>query len=123
MRALQFINVKHSSEELINFLRFTCEYLEIDSIPKIKLLDKPIRSSDANSFAAFQPSSNTIILYTKNRHILDVMRSLAHEMVHYKQSMTGRELDGSTGSTDENEANAVAGQIMRLYGKKHPKLY
>jgi hypothetical protein len=123
MRALQFLNVKNPSDQLINFLRFTCNFLEIDSLPKIKLLSVPIKSSQANSFAAFQPNSNTIILYIKNRHILDVMRSLAHEMVHYKQSLSNDDLDGTTGSKDENEANAVGGQIMRLYGKHHPELY
>jgi hypothetical protein len=54
--------------------------------------------------------------------IIDVLRSIAHELVHYKQNLEGRLIDaakdGSDGSPIENEANAVAGVIMK-YGKIH----
>jgi hypothetical protein len=123
MRALEFATTEHPAEEIIKFLRFVCEFLNIETLPKIQLITKPITNNQAISFACFQPDSNKIRLYVKNRHILDVFRSLAHEMVHYKQNMSGRTLDGKTGSKDENEANSVAGQIMRIYGKKNPKLF
>jgi hypothetical protein len=45
----------------------------------------------------------------------------------YKQNLEGRLIDaakdGSDGSPIENEANAVAGVIIRKYGKIHPELY
>ena len=123
MRAFQFATTKNPSNEIVEFLRFTCEFLQLSSIPKIKFVSTPIKNVHAVSFAAFNPDSNQIMMYIKNRHILDVFRSLAHEMVHYKQSQHRNDLNGSTGSPDENEANSVAGQIMRLYGKTHPELY
>ena len=123
MRAFQFATTKNPSEEIVKFLRFVCEFLEIKTLPKIIFIKSPIKSEKAVSFAAFQPSNNKIMLYIKNRHILDVFRSLAHEMVHFKQSQTRDDLNGETGSPDENEANSLAGQIMRLYGKQHPELY
>ena len=123
MRAFHFATTKDPSENIIDFLRFTCRYLDLKTIPKIKFISKPISNDQSVSFAAFSPGSAQIMLYVKNRHILDVLRSLAHEMVHYKQSMERSDLDGTTGSSDENEANAVAGQILRLYGKKHSELY
>lgn len=123
MRAFHFITAKNPSQNIVDFLRFTCQYLELDSLPKIKFVNEPITNDHSTSFAAFSPGSSQIMLYIKNRHILDVLRSLAHEMVHYKQSLNRNDLDGSTGSADENEANAVAGQILRLFGKKHPELY
>lgn len=123
MRAYQFSTTKDPSQEIINFLRFTCDFLKLSNIPKIKFVSEPIKNIHAVSFAAFNPDADQIIMYIKDRHILDVFRSLAHEMVHYKQSQSRDDLNGSTGSPDENEANAVAGQIMRLYGKTHPELY
>jgi hypothetical protein len=57
---------------------------------------------------------------------MDVCRTLAHELVHYKQDLN-HELDGddpgATGSPQENEANAEAAVIMRNWGKKHPDLF
>jgi Zn-dependent peptidase ImmA (M78 family) len=123
MRAYHFATSTDPKNDIVNFIRFTCNYLKIDSLPKIKFLSNPIQNVNANSFAAFAPDQNQIMLYAKNRHILDVFRSLAHELVHYKQSLSRSDLDGSTGSADENQANAIAGQIMRLYGKHHPELY
>lgn len=123
MRAFQFATTKNPSKEIVDFLRFTCEFLKLDNIPKIKFVSTPIKNEHAVSFAAFTPDAKEIMLYIKDRHILDVFRSLAHEMVHYKQSTERDDLNGSTGSPDENEANSVAGQIMRLYGKTHPELY
>lgn len=123
MRAFQFATTKNPSQEIVDFLRFTCEFLNLSNIPKIKFVSDPIKNVHAVSFAAFDPMSQQIIMYIKNRHILDVFRSLAHEMVHYKQGQSRSDLNGATGSPDENEANAIAGQILRLYGKKHPELY
>jgi hypothetical protein len=57
---------------------------------------------------------------------MDVCRTLAHELVHYKQDLDKQLEDddaGATGSPQENEANAEAAVIMRNWGKKHPELF
>lgn len=113
------------AETLVDFIRFACDFLDLRSIPDIDLIEEPIAGRQSNSFAAYIPGEKRVILYAKNRHILDVLRSLCHELVHYRQDLKGQlsKTSGQTGSPQENEANAVAGQIMRLYGKKHPELY
>ena len=58
-----------------------------------------------------------------NRHPIDILRTLAHEFVHYKQSVMGKVMKSNPGSPSENEANAKAGEIMRKYGKLHPELF
>jgi Zn-dependent peptidase ImmA (M78 family) len=66
-------------------------------------------------------------VYSKDRAIIDVCRSIAHELVHHKQNLEGRitnsESDGADGSPIENEANAVAGVIIRKWGRIHPEVY
>ena len=66
---------------------------------------------------------NAIHLSVINRHPVDIMRTLAHEYVHYKQVMDGKQLKSHAGSPSENEANAKAGEIMRKYGRLHPELF
>jgi hypothetical protein len=57
--------------------------------------------------------------------MVDVLRTLAHELVHAKQN----ELQlltpdsGETGHDHENDANAIAGILMRDYGKQNPDIY
>jgi hypothetical protein len=39
--------------------------------------------------AHYSPSEHKIALYTQGRHIKDILRSLAHELVHHKQNCRG----------------------------------
>ena len=59
----------------------------------------------------------------KGRHLVDISRTLAHELVHWKQRIEGQELDGSDGSETENQANAIAGIIMRRFGQRYPEYF
>jgi hypothetical protein len=64
-------------------------------------------------------------LYVKNRNVADILRTLAHELVHRKQDEEGK-IDynsGETGSEVENEANAMAGVLLRDFGKTHENIY
>ena len=62
---------------------------------------------------------------TSNRHVVDVLRTLAHELVHAKQNELGLigPDSGETGSDIENDANSIAGIIIRDYGKQNPSIY
>lgn len=81
----------------------------------------------AKKIAAFGVISknNTIHLSIINRHPMDVLRTLAHEYVHYKQHMEKgiHHKSSRAGSPLENEANAKAGEIIRKYGELHPELF
>ncbi len=55
----------------------------------------------------------------------DILRTLAHELIHRKQDEDGR-LDpnsGETGSEIENEANAQAGILLRKFGEQNNNIY
>lgn len=111
-------------EPMMNhFKDFASNYLKIKSAPPVHL----IRDFDATSFGGYQPGDKLIRLHTKNRHPMDIFRTLAHELVHHKQHEDNRIKDpkeaGKTGSPFEDEANAIAGRIMRNYGQKHPKSF
>jgi hypothetical protein len=74
---------------------------------------------------AFGVMNTDGIIYVSiiNRHPIDILRTFAHEFVHYKQSIKGKVMNSNPGSPTENEANAKAGEIMRKYGKLHPELF
>ena len=113
------------ADTIVDFLRLSCKELRLTTIPKITLIQEPIHNKESSSFAAYSPSNKEIMLFVKNRHIMDVLRSLCHELVHYKQDLEGRlpQGAGATGSDQENEANSFAGIILRKYGKLHPELF
>jgi hypothetical protein len=111
---------------LHDFVRFAAEDLELDSLPKFDFKFDNKRSLEHKSFGGYQPGAEHITITVVNRHIMDVCRTLAHELVHYSQDLK-KELEdddaGTTGSPQENEANARAAVIMRNWGKKHPDYF
>lgn len=121
------ISRKDFDGHLKSFIDFTCEKLGILEKPLLRYKE-PDEQGEQPSFAAYSPSSKEVIIMTKNRHPMDVFRSVAHELVHHKQNEDGRlgkdvAKEGATGSDIENEANARAGELMRWYGKANPQCF
>ena len=82
---------------------------------KVHLVAKRLNSGAHPSFGGYDLNSQRIVISVLDRHPLDVLRTLAHELVHAQQHSTRSmsAADGQTGSDAENEANAQAGVLMR----------
>lgn len=108
------------------FLIFCKEHLGLKRLPKIRWYAEADNVGNGQpTFGAFHNEDQTIHLVITDRHPLDIMRTLAHELCHYKQFLNN-ELDinsGETGSPQENEANAEAGVIMRNWGKHRRDMF
>ncbi len=107
---------------LQDFLPFVMQLLKLDKLPKIKI-HRTIETGDQPSFGGYNSDDGTIQLALKDRHPADILRTLAHELVHFKQDLDGKLNDrsGMTGSNEENEANTKAGIIMRHFNKRFPQ--
>jgi hypothetical protein len=111
---------------LHDFIRFAAEHLDLNSLPKFDFKFDGQAGVERKSFGGYAPGAEHITIAVSNRHIMDVCRTLAHELVHYSQDLKSELEDddaGATGSPQENQANAEAAVIMRNWGKKHPKLF
>ena len=120
----QSLPVDDETSKIIRaFVEFASSKLGIETKPKIKLISDPKQASMRKSFGGYM--GDRIELNIGNRHIMDVLRTMAHELVHYKQDLDGvlRPDSGKDGSDHENEANAKAAVIMRLWGKMNPELF
>jgi hypothetical protein len=74
-------------------------------------------------FRKYENNEKTLYVALMNRNPNDILRTIAHELTHYKQD-TEHELvpdSGRTGSPHENEAHAIAGIVMRHFNKKYPE--
>ncbi len=95
--------------------------LKLTKLPKIRLVTQ-INDGNQPTFGRYQDETDTLEVVKQNRHPVDILRTLAHELVHYKQDIQNRLMprSGDTGSDIEDEANAMAGVIMRHINKKYP---
>ena len=109
-------------EHMVTHLLQVCKHeLELEDLPEIFLLDNEPTTGGGTSFGQF--TDDGIEVVTMGRHPMDVMRTLAHELVHWKQRVENMPMDGSDGSDTENQANAVAGIIMRKFGQQYPNYF
>jgi hypothetical protein len=120
-------SLSHNDAENIigDFLKFVKNFLELDELPVINLIKDSDYSIKHRSFGGYSPSDKSINVMISNRHIQDLLRTIAHETVHYKQDLNGELHDdsGTDGSQEENEANSTAAIILRKWGKMHPELF
>jgi Zn-dependent peptidase ImmA (M78 family) len=122
MKIFEVMYESHENDFIKPFLPFVKEYLQVNQLPTIKVVDR-IPGADGTTFGCYRQEEETIYIVSKGRHPKDVLRTLAHEIVHYKQDLQDV-LDndsGITGSEEENEANATAGVIMRNYSEQNPE--
>lgn len=70
-------------------------------------------------------NGNDIWVYTGNRNLIDIFRTIFHELVHHKQDQLGMIKPGDSypGSPIEAMADMLAGKYIKIYGKKHPEIF
>ena len=117
---------KISDEDILkDFVDFCVKELKIDSMPVIKLRKDPQWPVIHKTFGRYIDDRKMLEVAFGQRHIMDVLRTVAHELTHKHQhereTVPGDA--GETGSPWENEANARAGMLMRDYGRLHPELF
>jgi len=121
-----FLNEEPETRALLEkFIQYVAGRLEIKDMPHIELHDDSNWSEGNTSFGRFDPDTHTLHVSLPNRHILDIMRTTAHELAHCRQHEIEPLPDnaGETGSGWENEAHAVAGIIMRDFTDQHPEYF
>jgi hypothetical protein len=106
------------------FVVFANDYLGVDEPCTVVL-----RTSRENikTTAYYDTVNHEVHIYSLGRALVDILRSIGHELTHHRQNVRGElkniEEDGSDGSLIENEANAEAGVMIRKFGKIKPEIY
>jgi hypothetical protein len=111
-------------EILDKFVLFVKEQLELKTVPTIKIQNHRDGLKTTANYD-YTKENKIIKVCAKNRALVDVCRSIAHEMVHHKQFEQGRlkTQPPDIGGEIEDEANAKAGQFIKMYSKKDPNIY
>jgi hypothetical protein len=90
--------------------------LAIDDAPEIHFVDDPDNAEDIfGRTAYYDPSEKSITLYITGRHPKDILRSFAHEMIHYYQDYENRL--HQTYTTDINEDDRLMELEREAYEK------
>jgi hypothetical protein len=114
----------NKKSKLIEFVKFVKGELGIKNVPEVRIKsDRSEMKTTANY--NYDDPEKVIKIYGKGRALVDIMRSVAHELVHHKQWEDGRlkVKPPDIGGEIEDEANAKAGQFIKLFAKKDDTIY
>ena len=121
-------NISESKQNSINhFVEYATKRLKLKENPKVTLLTGREYSDAKTSLGGYNPMTKEIFVVVDGRLTADICRTIAHEMVHRKQDELGlvrnEVKDGADGSPIENQAHAIAGILMREYGRVNKQIY
>ena len=107
-----------------DFINHSLIYLRLQETPSIVFV---VVRKNGMTHGQFNPNTGEIFVYIKNRSLADYLRTLAHELVHFNQRNSNKmEIDKNypeIGGEIEDEANAIAGQIIKSFGEKVNSIY
>lgn len=114
-----------NKKKLADFVKFIKNELKLKDVPTISIQNNRDGLKTTANYD-YTKENKIVKVCSKNRALVDIMRSLAHELVHHKQWEDGR-LDGpkppDIGGEIEDEANAKAGQFIKMYAKIDETIY
>ena len=121
------VNIKsedsnYSKEDYENFVDFAHKELKIE---KDCPIDVETEKSTEYTTGNYNINDRKITILDNGRKLADILRTIAHELVHHKQNELGM-LGGpipEIGGPIEDQANAYAGRLVKKYGKQTPNLY
>lgn len=121
---------QESLNVLIDFLKFCNSILKMEDMPDIYLhtIKKPEMTT-----GMYNRGEHMIHVLVGKRLLVDVMRTIAHELTHARQEETGL-LDKHLANVDpmdemgdidtiyENEAYTLAGNIVKIFCRKYKRI-
>lgn len=112
-------------EKIKNFVKFVKENLALKKCPTIILQNGRKDLVTTANYNYNSKNEQIIKVNVKNRALVDIMRSIAHEMVHHKQFEDDRlkVKPKDIGGEIEDEANAKAGQYIKMFYKIDETIY
>ena len=120
-------NISETKQKSIqHFVEWASGRLKLQEQPKVNLIGGGEFAETKTSLGGYNPQTKEIYVAIEGRLGADILRTIAHEMVHRKQDEMGlvrNESDGNDGSPIENNAHAVAGILMREYGRINKQIY
>lgn len=107
------------------FISWTADKINLENIPKFEWSYDTDEAQAGHHTGRHSDGSNEVWVYVRNRNLVDIMRTVFHELVHVRQGELGMIQPGDSypGSPIEMEADMMAGKYMKIFGKNHPEIF
>jgi hypothetical protein len=114
-----------TADEVKKFAKWAVEKLHIKNPPKIELSYNTKEAQAGHHTGRHTVGGNSVWVYVNNRNLIDILRTVFHELVHWRQGELGKIKDGSSypGSPIEAQADMLAGKYIKIYGKSNRNIF
>ena len=112
----------YSEQQYSEFVDFVVNELGIQNPPPIRVEVEP---TSTYTTGYYNNKKEIVKVRGHQRQLADILRSIAHELVHHKQKEDGliQKPHPQIGGPIEDEANSMSGRLVKTYGKMFPEIY
>ena len=107
------------------FLAWTSKKLNLEKTPKIEFSYDSKEAQEGHHTGRHNPETGEVWVYCANRNLVDILRTVFHELTHVRQGELDMIKPGDSypGSPIEAEADVMAGKYIKIFGKMHPEIF
>jgi hypothetical protein len=112
-------------QEVEKFVDWAAKKLNLQTTPKIELSMDTEEAQTNHHTGSHTDGDNSVWVYAKNRNLVDILRTVFHELVHVRQGELNMIKPGSSypGSPIEVMADCLAGKYIKIYGEKNHHIF
>lgn len=119
------VETPENEKQVLDFIDWSIKTLHIqEPLPKFNF-SRDTTAAQKDHRTGLHTSDGSITIYIENRNLVDIFRTIFHELVHHRQdqlNMIGPD-DSYPGSPIEAMADMMAGKYIKIYGKQHPEIF
>jgi hypothetical protein len=111
--------------EVEKFVDWTAKKLNLQKVPTVELSMDTEDAQTNHHTGRHIMGDDSVWVYAKNRNLVDILRTVFHELVHIRQEELGMVKPGSSypGSPIEAMADMLAGKYIKIYGEKNHHIF
>ena len=124
-RLSEGIESNEDMQQVNDFVEWCIKILHIKKPYPLITYSKNSTEAQEGHHTGRHTSDGKIWIYVENRNMVDIFRTIFHELVHHRQdqlNMIGPD-DSYPGSPVEAMADMLAGKYIKIYGKDHPEIF
>lgn len=112
-------------KEIEKFVAWTAKKLHLKKVPGVELSYDTEEAQTNHHTGRHIQGDDSVWVYAKNRNLVDILRTVFHELVHVRQEELGMVKPGSSypGSPIEAMADMLAGKYIKIYGEKNHHIF
>ena len=112
-------------QEVEKFVDWAAKKLNLQTTPKIELSMDTEEAQTNHHTGSHTDGDNSVWVYAKNRNLVDILRTVFHELVHVRQGELNMIKPHSSypGSPIEVMADCLAGKYIKIYGEKNHHIF